>query len=282
MPGFGKLTLNLFVAMLITSLTNPKIKATVRLRDRHGRDEQGRIVIDGLREIGRAIDGGVKIVELFVCQEFLTADQDPIVQLTVDAGAHRLEVTRPVMEKLAFGQRVEGILAVAETPRHSLANVRQALSLAERPLIAILEGIEKPGNVGAVLRTADAAGIGALVVADGGTDLYNPNAIRASLGAIFTLPVCAATSEETLTWLRKSQWQIVAARVDAGKPYTLIDFRRPTAIVLGSEARGISDQWRGDDITAVSLPMLGHVDSLNVSATAAVLFYEALRQRTSR
>jgi TrmH family RNA methyltransferase len=149
-----------------------------------------------------------------------------------------------------------------------------------RPLIAVLVGIEKPGNVGAVLRTADAAGVGALIVADGGTDLYNPNAIRASLGAIFTLPVCAATSVQAIAWLRSNQCQIVAARVDGSTPYTQIDFRGPTAIVLGGEAHGLSDQWRGDDITAVSLPMLGRVDSLNVSATAAVLFYEALRQRT--
>jgi TrmH family RNA methyltransferase len=116
-------------------------------------------------------------------------------------------------------------------------------------------------------------------VADGGTDLYNPNAIRASLGAIFTLPVCAVTSAETLAWLRNNHCQIVAARVDGSTPYTQIDFRRPTAIVLGSESRGLTDHFRGDDITAVALPMLGHVDSLNVSATAAVLFYEALRQR---
>jgi RNA methyltransferase, TrmH family len=266
--------------MLITSLTNPKIRSAVKLRDRDGRDEQGRIVIDGSREVGRAIDGGVRILELFVCEESLDADQDDLVQRALASGAQRLDVTRPVMEKLAFGKRVEGMLAVAEAPHGSLADVAQVFNLPHVvPLIAVLEGVEKPGNIGAVLRTADAAGVSALIVADGGTDLYNPNAIRASLGAIFTLPVCAANSAETLAWLRDHRLQIVTARVDGSTPYTKIDFRPPTAIVLGSEAHGLSAPWLGNDITAASLPMIGHVDSLNVSATAAVLFYEALRQR---
>jgi TrmH family RNA methyltransferase len=267
--------------MLISSLTNPRVKSAVKLRDRHGRDEQGRIVIDGTREIGQALDGSVRIVELFVCEELLDAESEDLVRRAVATGLQRLDVTRPVMEKLAFGQRVEGSLAVAETPQRRLSDLGLIENLSGgRPLIAVLVGIEKPGNVGAVLRTADAAGVGALIVADGGTDLYNPNAIRASLGAIFTLPVCAATSVQAIAWLRSNQCQIVAARVDGSTPYTQIDFRGPTAIVLGGEAHGLSDRWRGDDITAVSLPMLGRVDSLNVSATAAVLFYEVLRQRT--
>jgi TrmH family RNA methyltransferase len=273
--------------MLITSLTNPKVKAAVKLRDRHGRAEQGRIVIDGSREIARAIDGGVGIAELFVCAELLSVEQESLIARA--AAAQRIDVTRPVMEKLAFGQRAQGLLATAETPHRSLTDVGQVFDLPRGEagqvtnlshVLAVLEGIEKPGNVGAVLRTADAAGISALIVADGGTDLFNPNAIRASLGAIFTLPICAATSAETLAWLRKTACQIVAARVDGSTPYTQVNFLRPTAIVLGSEAGGLSPLWRGDEITAVSLPMLGRVDSLNVSATAAVLFYEALRQRS--
>ncbi|HUE73860.1 MAG TPA: RNA methyltransferase [Pirellulaceae bacterium] len=276
--------------MVIASLANPRVKAAVKLRDRQGRDEQGRIVIDGTREIGRALDGGVKIALLFVCEELLDAEQHDLVQRALASGGERLDVTRPVMEKLAFGQRVEGLVAVAETPHRSLSDVGQVFNLSPTgpgqvenlsyaPLIAVLEGVEKPGNVGAVLRTADAVGVSALIVADGGTDLFNPNAIRASLGAIFTLPVCAASSAETLAWLRDHPMQIVAARTDGSTPYTKIDFRSPTAIVLGTEAHGLSPLWQGDDITAISLPLLGHVDSLNVSAAAAVLFYEALRQR---
>jgi TrmH family RNA methyltransferase len=278
--------------MLISSLANPKVKAAVRLRDRKGRDQQGRIVIDGTVEIARALEGGVKLLELFVCQELIGDDERELSERAAAAGAQQLSVTRQIMEKLAFGRRVLGLLAVGEMPRRTLADVDEALARSKEaagqgpvsshgPLLAVLEGIEKPGNLGAVLRSADAAAISALVVADGGTDLYNPNAIRASLGAIFTVPVCAAASGQTLAWLRQRGCQIVAARVDGVRPYTDIDFRRPTAIVLGSEDQGLSKVWRGDDVASVHLPMFGKVDSLNVSATAAILFYEALRQRLS-
>jgi TrmH family RNA methyltransferase len=151
--------------------------------------------------------------------------------------------------------------------------------LPDCPLVGVLEGAEKPGNVGAVLRSADGAGLSALIVADGGTDLFNPNAIRASLGTIFTVPVATATTAETIDWLTGHGLAVYAARVDGSVPYTVADFRRPAAIVLGSEAEGLTAAWAGDWLTAVRLPMQGAADSLNVSATAAVLFYEALRQR---
>jgi TrmH family RNA methyltransferase len=156
------------------------------------------------------------------------------------------------------------------------------LKLPEKNLlIAVLEGVEKPGNIGAVLRSADAAGVAALILADARTDLYNPNAIRASLGTIFTVPVCQAASDETLAWLREKNISIVAARVDGSMPYTKIDYHGPTAVVLGSEAAGLSKTWSAPDITPVRLPMLGAADSLNVAAAAAVIFYEALRQRNN-
>jgi TrmH family RNA methyltransferase len=148
-------------------------------------------------------------------------------------------------------------------------------------LVAVLEGVEKPGNLGAVLRSADAAGVSAVIVADGRTDLYNPNAIRASLGTIFTMPLCEAAGGDVLAWLRERRFSILAARVNGAVPYTAVDYRGPTAIVLGSEAAGLSSIWTGDDIQAVRLPMLGAADSLNVSTAAAVLFYEALRQRSA-
>jgi TrmH family RNA methyltransferase len=153
------------------------------------------------------------------------------------------------------------------------------LILPPRPLIAVLEGLEKPGNVGAILRTADGAGLDAVIVADGRTDLFNPNTIRASLGGVFAANVCAATAEETLAQLRMWRLPIVAARPDADRLYAEIDFREGAAIVLGSEAAGLSPAWRGEGVAAVKLSMRGKADSLNVSATAAVLFYEAQRQR---
>ncbi len=262
---------------MITSLQNPHVKDAIRLRDRRHREKQGRIVIDGARELARAIAAGVRLAEVFVCERLcLSEDSRRVLELLPDCGANVLDVTQPVFEKLAFGQRAEGVLGVAETPVTTLDGIK----LAENPLVAVLEGVEKPGNVGAVLRSADGAGVSALIVADGRTDLYNPNAIRASLGTIFTLPVAAATAADTLAWLRAHGLAVYSARVAGSALYTEVDFCRPAAIILGSEAAGLSAAWTADDITPIRLPMLGTADSLNVSAAAAVLFYEALRQRS--
>jgi TrmH family RNA methyltransferase len=318
---------------LITSLQNPRVKDAVRLRDRRHREKQGRILIDGARELRRAIAAGVKLLEVFVCEPLchsedarhLLASRSGSSTSTPTSlvatptmpqfGGEVWHVGEAVFQRLAFGQRAEGVLGVAEMPRPTLKTLnwggsstatptgRLSVPLLRRssageppstaceqavahvlercPLVTVLEGVEKPGNVGAVLRSADAAGVSAVIVADGRTDLYNPNAIRASMGTIFTMPVCEAASGEALAWLHQRQFQIVAARVDGSVCYTKVDYRRPTAIVLGGEAAGLSPLWSGDDIAAVHLPMLGAADSLNVSATAAVLFYEALRQRNA-
>jgi TrmH family RNA methyltransferase len=264
---------------LITSLHNPRVKAAVRLRDRRHREKQGRIRIDGARELLRAIQGGVPLVEAFVCESLCDSeDTRRVLGALPDCGAEILHVTEAVFNKLAFGDRADGVLGVATMPCPALSD----LTLPENPLVAVLEGVEKPGNVGAVLRSGDAAGLSALVVADGRTDLYNPNAIRASLGTIFTLPVCTATAQETLDWLRRQGLVIYAARVDGSVIYTEVDYRGPAAVVLGSEAEGLSSVWMANDVTPIRLPMLGSADSLNVSATAAVLFYEALRQRSQQ
>jgi TrmH family RNA methyltransferase len=261
---------------MITSRQNPLVKDAVRLRDRRHREKQGRIVIDGARELGRAIRAGVRLHQVFVCEALCQSeDARRVLELLGDTQAEVIDVTGPVFEKLAFGERTEGVLGVAETPAASL----ERLTLPEYPLVAVLERVEKPGNVGAVLRSADGAGVSALIVADGGTDLYNPNTIRASLGTIFTVPVAAATTGETLAWLREHGLAIFATQIDGSALYTETDFRGPAAIVLGSEAAGLSAAWSADDITPIRLPMFGVADSLNVSVAAAVLFYEALRQR---
>ncbi len=260
----------------ITSVQNSRVKNAIRLRDGRQRRLQGRILIDGLREIDRAVTAGIAIREVFFCAAPQPSEAAAVLIARLRAtGAELLEVTERVFGKLAFGQRTEGVLAVAEPPTTELATLR----LPENPLVAVLEGIEKPGNVGAALRSADGAGVDAVVVADPRTDLFNPNAIRASLGTIFSLPVREATGPEALAWLRQRRLNVVAARVDGSVPYTEIDFRRPTAIVLGSEAEGLSPLWHEKDIAAARLPMLGLADSLNISVAAAVLFYEAQRQR---
>lgn len=266
----------------ITSLQNLRVKEAVKLRDRKGREQQGRILIEGVREISRAVAAGVEIVEAFVCESLCEAPPaaDLLGELRRRKEVSLLSVSEQVMEKLAFGNRQEGLIAIANPPRKTLDDLAVVLQkLATPPLIAVVEGVEKPGNLGAILRTADAAGVSGLIVASGGTDLFNPNAIRASLGAIFTVPVCSATSLDTLHWLRGQKLQVFVTRVESGQTYGTADFTVPSAIVLGSEARGVSTHWTGNGITPVSLPMLGSVDSLNLSATAAILFYEALRQR---
>ena len=263
----------------ITSLQNPHVKDAVKLRDRRHRDKQGRFLIDGARELQRALAAGIRLLEVFACESLCRSDEARQVLTSLSSSDAALyAVAEPVFAKLAFGDRGEGLVAVAETPQVHLDRIH----LPSHPLVAVLEGVEKPGNVGAVLRSADAAGVSALVVAGARTDLHNPNAIRASLGTIFSVPVAAATTLQTLAWLRQRGLPIFCARVDGAIPYDRADFRGPAAIVLGSEAQGLSNPWCGDDVTAVRLPMHGAADSLNVSATAAVLFYEALRQRSCR
>jgi RNA methyltransferase, TrmH family len=260
----------------ITSRQNQRVKDAARLRTGRGRQHQGRMIIDGTREILRAVEAGLPLVEAFVCQELCTtASGEQAVAALQSSGAALMIVTPDVYAKLAFGDRDEGIVAVAETPRRGLTDLR----LPAEPLVAVLEGIEKPGNLGAILRSADAAGVDAVIVADGRTDLFNPNTIRASLGTVFRANICEAAATETLAWLGEHNIKIFAARPDAQKCYTQLDLRGGVAVVLGSEAVGLSDVWRDANVVAVRLPMRGMADSLNVSTTAAVLFYEAVRQR---
>jgi len=231
-----------------------------------------------MREIGRAQSSNVEILEVYFSAELCRGEEHQRLLAKVEkVAADLIEVTSHVMEKLSFGQRADGVVAVARPPQRRLDD----LVLAADTLVAIVEGVEKPGNLGAIVRTADAAGVAAVLVADGGTDLYNPNAIRASLGAIFGVRVVADSTDESIAWLREQQFRVFAARVDGVTEYTDVDFRGRSAIALGSEARGLSARWRGDNIKSIRLPLLGSVDSLNLSATAAVLFYEALRQKRS-
>lgn len=267
----------------ISSVQNPRVKAAVRLRQSAERKATGRFVFEGDREIARALDAGVRCLEAFfdpsACQ---TPERRGLLSRLRQAGCETLEATSRVFEKLAFGERHEGIVVVAQTPQHGLAE----LKLPPRPLVAVLEAVEKPGNLGAVLRSADGAGVSAVIAADPRTDLFNHHTVRNSLGTVFSVPTTTATARETVDWLHAQGLQIVAARLDAAPgdthDYTQVDLSQPTAIVLGSEAHGLSSAWHGTDVTPIRVPMRGVADSLNVSAAAAVLFYEALRQRTVR
>jgi TrmH family RNA methyltransferase len=260
----------------LTSTANPRVKAAVALRDRRERDRTGLTVVDGAREVRRSIEGGAIVVEAFVCEPLLAGEDARVIldRLATAAATVHL-VSEPVFDRVSFGERAEGIVAVVRTPSRDLAD----LVLPSDPLVVVIEGIEKPGNLGAVLRSADGAGADAVVAADARTDLFNPNVIRASLGTAFSVPIASASTPQTLSWLRANGLRIVAARVDADRLYTDVDLQGAVAIALGAEAEGLTGDWSGDQIEAVRLPMAGLADSLNISATAAVLLYEARRQR---
>jgi TrmH family RNA methyltransferase len=260
----------------ITSTANPRLKAAARLRGRRERDREGLTLIDGVRETMRAMSGGAVLREVFVLPELLIEPEArALLERLREESVPVLELGRDAFERLAYGDRLDGVVAVAETPLRTLND----LALPPEPLICVIEGVEKPGNLGAVLRTADGAGVDAVIVAESATDLFNPNIIRASLGTVFAVPVCVASSGDVLTWLRDRDIAIIAARVDGSVDYTDADYRGAVAIALGSEARGLSDPWGELARASVHVPMLGVADSLNVSVTAAVLLYEALRQR---
>ena len=259
----------------ITSHTNARVKAAVRLRDRRERETTGLTIVDGAREILRALDAGIRVETAFLAEDLL---RTPDALAAADRLRHRpttIPVSPAVLAKVAFGERSDGIVAIVETPRLGLAE----LVVPDDPLIIVVEGVEKPGNLGAVLRTADSAGVHAVIAADPRTDPFNPNAIRASLGTIFALPVVAASTTDTVAWLTEHGIRVVATIVDAATGYADADLRGPLAIVLGSEADGLSPAWQGPGITPISIPMRGIADSLNVSIAAAVVLYEAVRQR---
>ncbi len=264
--------------LAISSTKNPRIVAAAALRDRRARDEAGLTLVDGVRELSRALDGGARVVEVFLDPDAVTPDAAAVVERARAGGATLVPVSPSVIDRLSYGDRAEGLVATVAIPDLALAN----LDLAPEPLVLVLEAVEKPGNLGAVLRSADGSGVDAVVLADPRTDPFNPNAVRASLGTIFATRLAAAPSVEVRAWLQAAGLRILAARVDGAVDYVDTDLRGGVAIVLGSEAEGLTDAWSGEGITAIHLPMLGVADSLNVSITAAVLAYEARRQRGTR
>ncbi len=253
---------------MITSKTNPKIKNVVKLQKSSERREQNRIIIEGRREIERALACGFVIDTLFVCNE-LGAQSSEIKANVIE------EVSLEVFEKIAYRESSDGLLAVA-IPRYSdLKNFKPK----KNPLIIVLETVEKPGNLGAVMRTADAAGVDAVIIADPRTDLFNPNAIRASIGTIFSVPLFACSSEECIKWLKENDITIYCTYLKASIDYLDADFKKGSAIVMGTEATGISDTWVEAADQNLIIPMNGIADSLNVSVTTAIVVFEAIRQR---
>jgi RNA methyltransferase, TrmH family len=261
--------------LTISSLQNPRIKAAIRLRDRRGRESSGRMLVEGFHELALAWESGLRPLELFVCPELVRPTQDSLRFEMEAAGTPVLEVTKAVMTKLAYRENPDGWLAVAEIPQKGLDD----LQLDSSPLLVIAEAVEKPGNLGAILRSADAAGADAVIICDRTTDIYNPNVVRSSKGTVFQVPVVEAGSAETVAWLKERQIKLVAATPAAEEAHWEVDLRGGVAIAVGTENEGLSPFILEEADLRVAIPMRGRVNSLNVAQALTVLVYEAQRQR---
>lgn len=256
----------------ITSLQNERIKNLVRLQKSSERNKQNLILIEGWREIKQAVRVGFQIAALYLNEA--KADTENVHDFD-EFKEKTVLLSPPVFEKVAYRENTEGVLAVAVPKFHTFRTLR----LSENPLVIALESVEKPGNLGAVLRTAEAAGVDAVIVCDPLTDIYNPNVIRSSLGCVFSVPIIPCTNREAIEFLQKQHIRIIAAELSASHRYDLTDFVQPSAIVLGTEATGLTREWIKAADERIIIPMIGEHDSLNVSVSAAILVYEARRQR---
>lgn len=264
----------------ITSTSNPLVKEITRLQKKSSaRSQSAMFVAEGRREASLAMQSGHHILTVVVCPEIFAEDPSyPVISAAINKpGMQMVEVSRAVYDRLAYRAGTEGVLVTGMQRAASLETWQTNVN----PLILVLEGIEKPGNLGAILRTAEAAGVDAVILADPVVDLYNPNVIRGSLGCVFTMPVFVSTSVAVIAWLKKRGITIFAAALQTMTDYYRTDFRQATALVFGAEDKGLSALWRKDDMRLIKIPMAGRIDSLNVSASVAVLCFEAIRQRSS-
>lgn len=263
----------------IASLKNDRVKDVVRLRRRGPRDEAGLLLIEGFREVRSALANGIRPLSLFYAPALFQGGNEPgLIEQCRGAGADLFECTEAVFRKIAYRDRPDGLLLLAPQIRNRLED----LSLPAAPLLLVCERIEKPGNLGTMLRSADAAGVDAVIVCDPCTDINNPNTVRASVGALFTRPVAAAEWPETLAWLKARGIRILAATPSAEHLYTDADLTGPLAIAVGAEQIGLSEAWLREADLCVRIPMLGQCDSLNVASAATLLLFEAVRQRRLR
>jgi TrmH family RNA methyltransferase len=265
--------------MIITSLKNERVKELVRLRTRRERDRSGLTLIEEPLVITRALDSGYPLQILFFCPERMAPQHGDLLDRLRDLpGLECVEVGGPVMDKISYREQAEGFLIVAPQLTRDL----DSLELGESPLLIVLEGVEKPGNLGAVLRVADGAGADAVIICGDGTDLFNPNVLRASRGSFFSMPAVAAAPDTVQAFLRSRNIASVATSPIADHRWDEIGLTGPTALILGTEHDGLSTEWLAQADLTVGIPMLGIGDSLNVSTSAAVLLYEAVRQRSCR
>lgn len=262
---------------VVKSTSNPGVKRVLRLRTRRARRETGQFLVEGFREVRRALDAGIGIEELWFCPElYLGEAEGEMVDRAAVAGAEVVRAAEDPFRRMAYRDRPEGLLAVCRSFDTSIAR----LELSGNPLVLVVESIEKPGNLGTMIRTAAAAGADAVVAADPTTDVFNPNVVRSSIGTCFSVPVAVATTEETVEWLRSHELRICVASPDAGTDHWDAPMGSPVAVVVGSEQYGVSKGMADAADMAVRIRMPGGtIDSLNAAASAAVLLFEALRQR---
>ena len=261
----------------ITSPANPRVKRLVRLRSRRHRDAERAFLIEGFRELVRAVDSGTPIAELFVCEDlFLGTNEPDLVDRIVATGARVHRLAPAPFRKAAYRDRPEGLLAVAPQFDTQLQNLRPPAG----SLLLVVEAIEKPGNLGTMLRTADAAGAAAVVAADPATDPFNPNVVRASLGSLFTVPLAVGSAGEVMDWLGEEGFTTVVTSPAAGLRHWEVSYDGQVAVAIGSEQYGLSDRWLDGRYEAVSIPMAGAADSLNASTAAGIVLFEAVRKRS--
>ena len=264
-------------AKLLTSMQNPLVKQVAKWRDRHDRDADQKVLIEGYRALTRAMAGHYPIEQLFICPEWFQGENEgTLIDAVCKQGAKLYQVGKEAFVKMTYRDRPEGLLGVGPQIHHTLDD----LPKLDRPAFYLVaEQIEKPGNLGTMLRSADAAGVDGLILCDPVTDLYNPNVVRASTGVLFTLPIAEASSEDTLKWLRKNGVKILSATPHTENLFTDVVMTTPLAVVVGAEQFGLSDLWMNEADLQVRLPMMGAADSLNVATATTILLYEALRQR---
>ncbi len=260
----------------ITSLQNPRVKQLVKLRDRRPRDAAGVFMVEGYRQIRRALEKNITLRELYFCPDwFLGENENALIKQAQESGALLIELSKDAFAKVAYRERPDGLLALAPQWKRSLDD----LKLPNEPFMLVVEAIEKPGNLGTILRSADAAGCDAVIVCDPVTDIFNPNVVRASTGVLFSVPLVVADSEQVHAWLKARAISTVATTPSAEKLYTDTNLRGPMAVIMGSEQYGLSDFWLENADAPVRIPMAGQADSLNVAMATIITLFEAVRQR---
>ena len=261
------------MAEIISSTANNYVKQIVKLKQSAHRKKNDLFLIEGAAEISLALKAGINIVALFLCPQLSKASK--LAGLINEEKTKLLDVN--VFKKISFRENPDGFLAMAKPNYLKVDKIK----ISKEPLILILESIEKPGNLGAVMRTADAAGVEAVIVCDPKTDIYNPNVIRSSLGTVFTVPITVCKTAEAIGWLKAKDIKIFAATPSAQKFYYECELAKGSAIVIGSEHEGLSADWLNAAHKKIKIPMVGRIDSLNASVCAAVVIYEAVRQRNN-